>query len=702
MKPSDVEEAARRIDPKLRLIASCSTRVNLRRAEQCAALRATDDTEVDKAGPPGTENMRLVSSKDLTKSEQERPSLGGALPNVEVSVFIHLRDSSVAPVIRASELEPGNRSRITAQRDDQLTAELRPDQIADLEQRDEVAYIEPGQPLSSPTPVRTRGVPLAPTSSERSFGHPNSHHYGRDVLIGIIDVEGFDFAHPDFIDVDGTRIVRIWDQGGTARSSPAKRRGGESNGIHDYGAEFHKAELDAAIDAESQGNLPAWLLEPQSQRVAGSHGTHVASIAAGSRGICRNAPIAAVLLALDADAEDRRRSFYDSTRIAHAVDYLFAMAAELGKERDLPWPLPVSINISLGTNGHAHDASSAVSRWIDSALTQPGRSICVAAGNSGQAVPETPDDLGFTMGRVHHSGHLTAAGLTSELEWQVVGNTIADVSENELEVWYSSQDRFEVSIKPPGLPDVGPIEGGQYIENHELADGTLLSVYNELYYPANGMNRISVFLTPFFAPNEKVIGIRAGTWLVRLRGHHVRDGRFHAWIERDDPTRVGPIGNQLEAWRFPSFFSARTYVDESTVSSLACGHRVVSVANYDSTLRRINPSSSDGPTGDGRPKPDIAAPGTNIVAANGFEPRTKRWLGLTGTSMASPFIAGVIGLMLNIDPRLTAAQIGGILRRTAEPLPGADYMWRKEAGYGVINPDAAINETQWYRSLPRP
>ena len=57
------------------------------------------------------------------------------------------------------------------------------------------------------------------------------------VLIGIVDVGGFDFAHPDFLDEEGTRFVRIWDQGGEGtRPSPA-------TAPFDYGAEFTKAHL---------------------------------------------------------------------------------------------------------------------------------------------------------------------------------------------------------------------------------------------------------------------------------------------------------------------------------------------------------------------------------------------------------------------------------------------------------------------------
>jgi subtilisin family serine protease len=58
---------------------------------------------------------------------------------------------------------------------------------------------------------------------------------------------------------------------------------------------------------------------------------------------------------------------------------------------------------------------------------------------------------------------------------------------------------------------------------------------------------------------------------------------------------------------------------------------------------------------------------------------------MTGTSMASPYVAGVIGLMLAAEPTLTAAQILGIIKATARPLPGATYQWVNDLGFGVIS-----------------
>jgi hypothetical protein len=214
--------------------------------------------------------------------------------------------------------------------------------------------------LKAPTPALAELRPEPPSIALRRFGSANKHHYGEDALIGIIDVQGFDFSHPDFLDAQGrTRFLRIWDQGGDARPSP------EADGQFSYGAEFRAPALNGAIAASPGLGLPATDIEKQSQSVEGSHGTHVASIAAGNRGVCRKASIVAVLVSLPKEDEDRRLSFYDSSRLADGVDYLLGIADELKK--------PISINVSLGTNGHSHDGSAAVTRWIDAALSTPGR-----------------------------------------------------------------------------------------------------------------------------------------------------------------------------------------------------------------------------------------------------------------------------------------------------------------------------------------
>ncbi len=124
--------------------------------------------------------------------------------------------------------------------------------------------------------------------------------------------------------------------------------------------------------------------------VPGSHGTHVASIAAGNSGVAPKASLVGVLVSIPAAGDAATTSFYDSTRIADAIEYLLRVAGRV--EEGQP-PRPLSINISLGTNGHAHDTSSPMAGWIDNALATRGRCVSVAAGNSGQVEAGPTDTM---------------------------------------------------------------------------------------------------------------------------------------------------------------------------------------------------------------------------------------------------------------------------------------------------------------------
>ncbi len=671
IKETPLGKGFRKVQPKLRMIANGNQQVNEVRSDFSSAIRVTEIKELDYASP--LKDLKASIVKRVPKTKR----LGKVTDGIEASVFIQrtgVADSTNTNVTGKKTLYLDDK---TLFKGNLSTAVIRLDQIKNVLKDEMVAYIEMGESLKAPTPVVSSDKVRAPTKLLRKFNTSG----GKKVLIGIIDVQGFDFAHNDFLknDVPETRFLKIWDQGGNSRPSPQK---------FGYGTEITKKHMDQAISDSSNGAAGSapQELEPQSQMTIGSHGTHVASIAAGNRGVCRNAPIVGVLIDLPDEDNERRRSIYDSTRIVHAVEYILDTADELKPK------LPVSINISLGTNGHAHDASSAVSRWLDSALAVPGRSICIAAGNTGQEAPESKGDSGLIMGRIHTSGRISARGLEKNIEWKVENNGLQDMSENELEIWYSPADRIAVSIKPPNQSWIGPIEPGQFIENRQLTDGSFCSVYNELYHPANGANYIGVYLSPYMG-KDMVKGVSGGIWMVKLKGIEIRDGKYHGWIERDDP-RYWEFESQ-ECFGFPSSFTTHSSVNDSSISSMACGHRIVSVGNLDAKNEKINRTSSRGPTRDGRFKPDVTAPGTAIVAAKGFElDNNNTWISMSGTSMASPYVAGIVGLMLEKEPNLTAAQILGIIQRTARPLPGTDYVWRNDAGFGVIDHHSCLKEAK--------
>ncbi len=677
--PKVFQEHTLRVAPKVRLVTNCQTAVNVIRAEHAAALAVISRAAGNRVSthPLRGEHPKLGTTDELLQACKKhslsavRGKFSSLSIDIEANIFITLRDDrDLTDLVQPFQ---GVRLRNYKQRGRTATATLKLNQLDTLAANSAVAYFGFGDSVALPDAplgeVANSGANVV-ANVEPEHRRKGSHR----VLVGIIDVGGFDFTHDDFVHDGITRFIRIWDQGAEPDNPP--------DGF-DYGHEISQAEMNAAIrDAPTVGVSPHDL-EPQTQMSRHAHATHVASIAAGKSGIAKGFDIAGVLLSLPASALERRASFYDSTRIAHAIDYLFHLGQVEGYEA-------VSINISLGTNGHAHDGSAPVCRWIDSALTQSGRSISISAGNSGQEAPEFAGDSGFIMGRIHTSGRISATGLESLIHWQVLGNGIADASENELEIWYAPQDRFAVQLRPPGGDWLPIVEPGMYNENQMLPDGSFYSIYNDLYHEDNGHNTLSIYLSPFLS--NVILGIPAGVWTVRLIGRDIRDGRYDGWIERDDPRRLGKIGDQ-EYWRFPSFFTAASNVDRSSINSLACTHNVIAVANADPSNSHIHVSSSQGPTRDGREKPDIAAPGTDILAANGFD-SLEPYIQMTGTSMASPYVTGTVALMLSHEPNLTAAQIRGVLQRTSQPIPDTTYEWQNDSGFGLIHIEKCIAEAK--------
>ncbi len=105
----------------------------------------------------------------------------------------------------------------------------------------------------------------------------------------------------------------------------------------------------------------------------------------------------------------------------------------------------------------------------------------------------------------------------------------------------------------------------------------------------------------------------------------------------------------------------------------------LAVSAVDNT-RRVAPFSSRGP------EIDVAAPGVEILSSylNGG------YAVLSGTSMAAPWVSGLLALMLAADPDMDWT-IDAIRRRLQaaavdEGNPGKDY----EYGYGLVNPSRAI------------
>ena len=128
--------------------------------------------------------------------------------------------------------------------------------------------------------------------------------------------------------------------------------------------------------------------------------------------------------------------------------------------------------------------------------------------------------------------------------------------------------------------------------------------------------------------------------------------------------------------------------------------------SYGRTRGQLSPYSSTGPAMNGQMKPQITAPGDNIISSYSsfyieanpdandinsdvehfdYQGRTYAWNANTGTSMATPVVAGVIALWLEAKPDLTPQEVIDALSHTSRhPDNSLDYP-NSKYGYGEID-----------------
>jgi carboxypeptidase C (cathepsin A)/GH25 family lysozyme M1 (1,4-beta-N-acetylmuramidase)/subtilisin family serine protease len=503
-------------------------------------------------------------------------------------------------------------------------------------------YLGPDLEIESAAATEISADTVLPTDERRPADEKAT---GRGVVVGVVDW-GFDFAHPDFRNKDGsTRILALWDQRGSKRPDSPEPFG--------YGVVHSRDAINRAL--KQKDPYAALHYHPADADPGfGSHGTHVLSIAAGSRGEDRPtgiAPEADLVVVHNApwDELDSGR-LGDSVTLLEGIDFIARTAG------DRPWV----INLSMGRHGEQHDGSTLIEQGLDAAIrSAPGRAVCLSAGN-------------YFDKRIHASGQLRPTQERT-IVWEILENKPTN---NQLEFWYSWQDRFSVSVKSPD----GSISAHADLNERSkfvVGGKEVGNVYHRGQEPNNLDNHITIYLYTD-AP--------AGEWEVTITGEDVIDGRFHAWIERD--VSCASCQSRLR----PEDADPRT-----TTGTICNGRRTLAVGAYNKhdPEMRVAHFSSVGPTRDGRLKPDLCAPGVSVLAARSAprnaQQQTSICTRMSGTSMAAPHVTGTVALMFQAAPRrLRIEETHNLLLQSARKVSVPEDI-PERIGIGFLDIEEAVD-----------
>jgi len=513
-------------------------------------------------------------------------------------------------------------------------------QLQALAEHPAVAYVEAARPVSP-----RLDVSIGEVRADQAWTGPRETT-GEGVIIGVVDT-GLDLMHPDFrVDrtgdgqAEGTRVLSLWDQGQSYDGSAGPY------GFF-YGRVYARGQLEQRIaigNPPSRDDTPAY----------GGHGTHVAGIAAGggAAGLPGVAPDAELVVV---------KTTFSTKDVVDAVDFVFQVADDHG--------LPAVVNLSLGTHSGPHDGTSLFDRGISELLVENGRSIAgravvVAAGNEGEG---NEGDK-----RIHVGANV---GATTTWDLQARESTV------EVEFWHDGDASFAVTVTAPGGESVtawpghtaglNTPSGNVYLDNPLERD------------PRNDDKEIYLALTNAAQQSQ---------WAITLDPLD-QGGRVDAWVTRD------------QAGRFPQGDS------NFTISEPATAHRVIAVGAYTTkntwqsvdtqpnyTVGALASFSSRGPTRDGRPKPDLTAPGAWIAAplSAPVEGHVPGWLRLpggeyrmqAGTSMSAPHVAGAAALLLSAEQNLDWQEVADALIESArrDQYTGSPTRW----GAGKLDAAAAV------------
>lgn len=504
----------------------------------------------------------------------------------------------------------------------------------------------------------------------RSMSHVDEVHAGQElytpfkgkgVIIAVID-QSFEFRHAAFLDKDGnSRVKWLWDRSGYSTQATSNRSKSATD------------KIPVGTDFQDHG--------------AGGHGTHTTGIAAGSdvgNGQYGVAPEADIIMI---------PSTFLDTEVLEDVKFVRNKA----KQAQKPWV----VNMSFGSQEGPHDGSTGYDQSMSLLGKNKGGLLVASAGNDGDH-------------KIHIKNNIAVGDSCFILfDYLDYGKLTDDQKKSKnftFDLWAQSTDKVDRIEATPFLFINNKVvyKDASYWKNHAwFHDGQ--STFSHKY-----QSKFWVSL-PKIRMEENDATILFGLKLKNISRDQAE--LVHGWVSQGgsyvdnksipkiDRKRVLKGDNEYTvadaAGNIPAAITVGAYTSRHTHTNKITKQ---SVTFTDDRGKRSYFSSMGPVLNEKVKKPTVLAPGAQVCSAMnklhpGFD--EKNWMisekvkvngdyyyyaDMQGTSMASPFAAGVIALWLEANPNLDHNDIEEIIDKTSYKIyPGKSNNWNKITGYGRIN-----------------
>ena len=425
--------------------------------------------------------------------------------------------------------------------------------------------------------------------------NPSLGMRGQGILVAVIDT-GINYLHEAFIKQDKTtKITSIWDQTINEPEEATNEMG--------YGTIYSKDVINFALKSEDPHSVV-----PTTDDTG--HGTAIAGIIAGNENSGENfsgvVPDAEFIIVKLKHAKKITKEMfcisedtvcYQETDVLFALNYAMMQADRLKK--------PLSICVAIGTNQGSHDGRGILSSYLSDISNRAGMSVAIAAGNEG-------------LTRKHHYGVLDPSVEPNEFQVRVGKNEYGFA----MEIWKSSPYKISVDITSPT---------GEYISQvfptlRECRDfkfifePTTIWVDNSITEASTGDQLI---LVRCLLPTE-------GLWKFRIYNLDKESSDYHVWL----PTE--------------GIVSEETYFinpnPDTTITSPGNSVYATTITAYNVDTDSIYNNASRGLTRAGLLKPELAAPGVDIICPTNSS--NNSYGTITGTGAAAAHAAGICAMLL--------------------------------------------------------